>query len=163
MDPSRFQTGGTDRPPDSQTPPTPGAALHEALEGVKEVTAYAAQYAAAKVDRWKLTARSLVIYAILGVVALLVGLVVVIVATSLLVMGLAQAIAAVLGGRMWAGNLIVGGGILLLLGAGTWLGLKMYNRSSRRKTVERYEQRLKHQRQSFGHDARQRTYADTGR
>lgn len=134
----------------------PMVSLGKAAAQVRELRDYAAQYLSAKADGIKVKARKAVVLGVLGLLALIVGAVVLITAASLMVIGLAELIGSALGGRMWAGNLIVGVGILVMLGIGAWWGVRKLFNSSAASTVKRYEQRLKNQRAAHGHDARQR-------
>jgi hypothetical protein len=70
--------------------------------------------------------------------------------------GLAGALAAWMGGREWAGQLLAGAAFLLLIvlaggAAAAWL-----SHSSRRRSMERYAERQRRQRAAFGHDVSQR-------
>ena len=47
--------------------------------------------------------------------------------------------------RAWAGNLIVGLAVLLLVGGGTWFGMSYLTGKSRKFTVKKYELRLTRQ------------------
>jgi hypothetical protein len=135
----------------------PMDAFRAAAEQVGELKAYASQYVAAKLDGVKLSIRRAVLYAALGVVGLIVAIGTVATAAALFVTGLAQAVSALLGGRAWAGNLIIGGGLLLIILGATWFVIQRMFKSSRKATVDRYEQRLQRQRVQHGHDARQRS------
>lgn len=160
MEETRSQPGGPNgKTPASDAPP-PREAWRLVMEEARELPAYAAQYLAAQADRFKLSVRKVVVAIVLGLLALLIGATVVIVSAGLLLIGLSEAIAVMLGGRAWAGDLIVGGGVLLIVGVGSWLGVRSFFNSSRKRTVKRYEDRLKEQRLSHGHDARERSAAE---
>lgn len=137
---------------------TPGESFSAAMKHLAEVQAYARQFVSAKLAGIKLSIRNVVIYAILGVVALLTGGAMVVTAASLIVVGLSQWIGHLLGDRAWAGNLIVGALILgLTVGVAMFAVRKIFN-VSREATVKGYERRLKQQRVTLdGHDARQRS------
>src|SRR5947207_11750664 len=93
---------------DPQEHVAPPEAMRDALGKFAELRAYAQQYFSAKADQWKLTARNIAILAALGVIGLIVAGATMVIALVMLFQGLAGAIAAGLGGRVWAGNLIVG-------------------------------------------------------
>jgi hypothetical protein len=151
-------------PPTAESPPDersdagdlpPPQALREALHRLAELREYVAYYVSARLDRLKLSLRRAGLLAAVAVVGLIVGSTVLVCGAVLLCVGLAQAISAVLGGRAWAGNLIVGISILLLVGGGGWLGLRWLRGSLRKRTVQKYELRQTRQRDAFGRDVEQ--------
>jgi hypothetical protein len=135
---------------------SPGVAFHEAMAQIGELRGYVSHYLSARLDALKLTVRHAVLWIALAALAMLASLAVVVTAIVILCVGLAQMISAALGGRMWAGNLIVGvvliGGIVLCI----WLGVRKLFAASLSRTVERYERKLRRQRVELGHDAQQR-------
>src|SRR5205814_5768981 len=108
---------------------------------------------AARVDLARLKVRQIIIYAALGVVGLIMLTALLATLVVMLCSGLAGWIGAGLGGRFWAGDLIVGGGLIAILAVGTWLVLKRMDKSRLKQAIERYEQRKREQRENFGHDA----------
>jgi len=137
---------------------TPREALSDAATRFAELKAYLAQYVSARADGIKLSIRKVVLLAIMGVLGLIVGGAVLVTAAVIIVTGLAQLIGHLLGDRLWAGNLIVGVGVLGLVALGAWLVVRKMTQSSHKSTVNRYERRLKQQRVTLdGHDARQRS------
>jgi hypothetical protein len=173
MDPGRAQAASSSSPhsdratsagaaattanDESETPPPPADSFRQAMEQVGELKEYASHFLAAKIDGVKLSARKAAIYGALGVIALLAASTMLVTAVVLLLYGLAQAIAALLGGRMWAGNLIVGILVLSVTGVGAWLFVRRIFNASRKATVDRYERRLQRQRVQLGSDAAQRS------
>jgi hypothetical protein len=137
-------------------PPAPEEALGDALRRVGELKAYAAHFVAAKLDALKVTGRNIAVYAVLGVIGVLTAGTLVITAVVLAMRGLAEAIAAALGGRQWAGDLIVGFGFVLLLGLGVWIGMKILFKSLRQGTEKKYESKRRIQQAEFGHDVHDR-------
>ena len=135
---------------------TPTEAFGDAFERVGELKAYATHFVSAKVDALKLTGRNIAIYAALGLVGMFAGAAVVITAVVLALRGLAEAVAALLGGRQWAGNLIVGFALLLILGLGAWMGMNRVFGISRRKLKEKYESKRRQHQAEFGHDVHER-------
>jgi len=143
--------------------PSPMDALHDAAARLRELGSHAQLLLATKLDGLKLTARNLGVYAGLGIIGLLAAGALVVTAVVLVCVGLAQALARAFGdtavGAMWAGNLIVGAAILLLLAVGVMIGLKILSKASKRSLVSKYEQRLHTQRQQYGRDAADRAAA----
>ncbi len=144
--------------PDSPVEP-PTESVRKALSKIAELEAYAREYFAARGDQFKLSVRHAIFQAsalLLALMAITAGLAI---ALVMLFVGLSGAIGAALGGRIWAGNLIVGGGLLLLVAVGTFFGLMTFRNTSRRATVKKYELGQKKQRQRFGRSSRDRSAA----
>jgi hypothetical protein len=143
--------------------PSPMDALHQAKATLTEIGSHAQLLLASKIDALKLTARNIGVYAALGIIGLLAAGALVVTSVVLICVGLAEAIARGLGdsagGAMWAGNLIVGVGLLSLLAGGVVVGLKILSTMSKRSLVRKYEQRLHTQRQQFGRDTADRAAA----
>ncbi len=154
MDPSRIHTCGENGNADA--PDSPAKALSEAVAQIGELKEYASHFVAAKADGIKASLRKAAVYGALGALAAVAGAAAIVTGVVLLLNGLAQAIALLLGGRMWAGNLIVGFLLICAVALGAWLGVRRFFGSSRARTVDRYERRLQQQRANFGHDARER-------
>jgi hypothetical protein len=163
-------------PGPSASPPPPGrdaaadakAALNDIKSTAKstfakvadrlgEIRDYAGYYADTKTDAIKAKVTTLAFYAVLGIVAGVVGLAALATAGVLLVSGIAHALAALFGGRVWLGELVTGLGLLLLLGVGAFVGLKVLTASTKRKLMAKYEQRHQDQRAKFGTDVLQRS------
>ena len=151
------ETGSWKQPPaDGQ----PSAAIKEALRHVGELKEYAGHFVAAKWDGIKLSVRNAGLYAALGVVGLIAFGGLIVTAIVLLCVGLAGAIGAIFNpDRPWAGSLIVGVVILAAVVVGMMIGLKKLASASRKRTVDKYESRLRHQRVEYGHDANERAMA----
>jgi len=148
----------TGRLADDPDAPAPEGTMREALARLRELQAYAQHYLAARVDLVKLSVRNAILWTVIGVIGLCIASTVLLTAAVLLVIGLAQAIAALCGGRMWAGNLIVGGFILIATVVGAWVAIRAVTKSSRTRTVKRYERRLQQERVTLdGADAQQRS------
>src|SRR4051812_39120430 len=124
---------------DPQEHVAPPEAMHDALGKFAELRAYVQQYLSAKVDQLKLTARNIAIFAALGVVGLIVAGATIVIALVLLFQGLAGAIAAGLGGRVWAGDLIVGLVLLGIFVVGAIVGLGIVKKAWFKATVKKYE------------------------
>src|SRR6266550_2834684 len=107
----------------------PTEAVRDAVSKFAELRAYAQQYFSAKADQWRLTARNIAIFAALGVVGLIVAGATIVIALVMLFQGVAGAIAAGLGGRVWAGNLIVGLALLAIFVGGAMVGLAILKKA----------------------------------
>jgi len=138
--------------------PSPAEAFKQAGARLAEVKEYAGYFVAAKVDALKLTLRNLVLYAILGVVGAIIGTTVLVTAAVYLLSGLAGAIGEIFPEpyEWWAGRLIVS---LLVIG-GTVVGVMLLTKSltgsSRKRTIEKYENRKRDERNLHGTDVEQR-------
>lgn len=106
---------------------------------LREAIEQAQLYFKAQAARIQSIVRSTILFAILGIGAVLTAFTIVIVAAVLLCMGVADGIAQLLGGRQWAGDLITGGGILAILLIGSWVGMKTLMNSARRRTIASFE------------------------
>lgn len=131
--------------------------VKSAMASLQEVRAYLGQYVSAKLDGVKASARTLVLYAILGVVGAIIGLTAIVTATVLLMVGLAHAIGKIFDpDAAWLGALLLG---LLLVGAlvgGVLMLIPMMSKRSRAATVQKYEAMARRQQIDFGHSAAQR-------
>src|SRR5947208_14581835 len=93
-------------------------AWRSVVDKLGELGEYAGHYLAAKSDAFKLTMRNVAVMAALGIIGLIAAGGLVVTAVVLLCVGIAHGIAALLGGRMWAGELITGVLLLGLLAGG---------------------------------------------
>jgi len=129
-----------------------GAGREALLSHVTELLAYTAHYWSARVDRVMLSARngamSGLIFGALGVL----GLATAIVCIVLLLQGFAGGLGAALGGNLWGGQLIVGGGVLLLMGVTVLIVLAAMKAKLRRARVEKYETIKRNERARVGRD-----------
>jgi hypothetical protein len=114
---------------------------------------YAARYLAARIDGAKVQVRNLCLALAAGFVGLTSACALLGTACVLLVLGCAQGIGELLGGRMWAGYLIVGLGALTTLAGGGWMGLRLFQRTAMKQTVDRYERQQHEQPKRRGRDA----------
>jgi hypothetical protein len=136
-----------------QDDPQPFDAL---IHDFAEIREYAAHYLAARKDAVAASIRALLAKVILGAIAGAVGLTAIVTAAVLLLIGAAEGLGALFGGYVWAGYLFVG---VLVIGS-SLVAVKYFlgswSRSSRRKTMEKYEHRHDVQRAAFGRDAVER-------
>src|SRR5438876_12442548 len=98
---------------------SPPEAFKAAASRFPEVAAYLGHYFSARADLAKLKLRQIIIYAALGVVGLIALTALIATVVVMLCSGLAGWIAAGLNDRGWAGNLIVGGGLIIVLATAT--------------------------------------------
>ena len=143
-------------PQEDRTATPPIAAL---LSELKDTLSY---LISAKVDRAKASVRQILLYAVLGVAAALIGGTTVIVATVLLLKGLADSISAGVG-KPWAGDLIVG--VVILAGgmAAILVFIRMMSARSRRQTELKYTAWQKRQRAKYGNDVHERAINENSR
>jgi len=132
----------------------PTDAFRDISERIAQLKAYASYYLAAKMDGIKLSARNAGIYAALGVVGLLAGGTIIVMAAALVILGIAHGLGSLFG-HGWLCDLITGIVILGIIAAGVVFGLRAVTNSSRKRTVEKYEQWQHEQRQEFGTDVEQ--------
>jgi len=122
----------------------------------RELWEYARHYVEVRKDSIKAQLRNLAFKAIMGIAAGISALVALSVAVTLILLGLADGIGVLLGGRLWAGELIVGFLVVALAALAVKLFLSRSIRSSRSTTVAKYEHRHEFQRAAFGHDVTDR-------
>jgi hypothetical protein len=138
--------------------PSPADALKDASTRLGELKEYVSLLVAAKVDGVKLTVRKIVFYAILGVVAAVIGVAMLVTAAVYVLSGLAGAIGELFPEpyEWWAGRLIVG----VLVVGGTLVGVLLLTKSltgsSRKRTIDKYENRKRVERNLYGHDVADR-------
>ena len=148
--------GHSDRPVDSEPVNPARRAFHEVPIYLAELKSQAAYLLSAKVDAAKASVRRLVMFAVLGVVGILIAGGLLISAAFLTLSGLAMGLGHLLGGHPWLGNLIVG---LLVIG-GTclvaWMGVKKLTGGWHLQTEQKYERKRNEQRGEFGRDVQQR-------
>ena len=137
----------------------PQEAMRDAVSKFAELRAYAQQYFSAQSDLAKLKARNIAIFAGLGVVGLIVASATLVIALVMTLSGIAGAIAALAGGRMWVGNLVIGLLILGIFVGGAIFGLGLVKKASLKSTMKKYERTQKQQRDTFGRSSRDRTAA----
>jgi len=149
--------------PQVEEPPkdhvAPSDAARDALHKLAELRAYAQQYFSAKADKLKLTARNIAIMTALGIIGLIAAGATLVISLVMLLAGIAGAIGALAGGRMWVGNLVVGLLVLGIFVGGAIVGLGILKKAMMKATVKKYELVQKQQRDSFGRSSRDRTAA----
>lgn len=136
----------------------PEQTLQQAIAQLREIKAYARHFVEAKLDSARLSIRKAVVWTALGLLGAVAGGTILVTAAVLVTVGAAEGVAALLGGRMWAGNLIIGTLILAGVALGAWMMARRIMNSSRQETMERYERKLQRQRIELdGADIQQRS------
>src|SRR5215211_720032 len=134
--------------------PSPAEALRRLQQQVGELQAYLTHFVSAKVDGFILSARQLALWAALGVVGLTA-------AVGLVLVGAADGFAVLFGGRWWLGALVVGGGTLVLLALGIFIGMRILQSRWRQQKVQQYDERQLQQHATFGHSVADRATEET--
>lgn len=137
----------------------PFDAAREIPKLLQELQSHASYFIAVQKEMATARVRNLVLKAVLGVLGLIAGTAVIITAVVLLLIGAANGLGALFGGRNWLGYLAVGVLILGGLAATVGFGMSRIKRSAREQTVSRMEQRKQAQRQQFDHTAVERAGA----
>ena len=132
--------------------PSPPEAVATVGLRLRELIEFGSYYLTAQIDRLKLTAINVAMFAVLGAVVAFVGVAVVLTAGVLLVLGVAGALGALCGGHEWIGQLITAALILGTILIAVLVGFKAVLSSSKKKVVETYEQRKSRQRVDLGTD-----------
>lgn len=118
----------------------------------KEIAEYFRHYITAQRDSLMLRLRTALFVAVVAVTVLIAAIVSIAVATVLVLVGLSDGIAASLGDRAWLGRLIVGVSVLAIAAGSSSLGIVLWLRFSRKRTICDYEYRHLRQRAIFGRD-----------
>jgi hypothetical protein len=134
-------------------------AAKKVLDQVAELREYAAYLAAVKLDALKITLRKLVVYALLGIVAGIAGIVAICLAVTQALYGIADGIGLLLGGHYWAGNLITGALVLGGTALVVVLGVRKFIGGTRDATLQKYEARKAQQKAKFGRDIQQAAHS----
>ena len=147
---------------DHETPRSdqPGYGAPHPLDGlmkhVRELIEYANFYVETRKDSVRASIRGLILKAALGVLAGIIGATVLIVATVYLMSGIAAGLGSLFGERWELGMFTLGALVLVALGVGAFVMMKMMDRKARQRTVKKYEQRQQNQESRFGHSVKQR-------
>ena len=140
--------------------PSPDEALRRLLQQLEELRAYSTHFVSAKVDGFILSVRQLLVWMVLGIVGLIALAAVVVTAIVLFLGGTAGGLGQLFGGRLWLGQLVVGGGLLLLLTLSILIGVRTWQRRARQQKVQQYDERQRQQRAAFGHSVADRATED---
>jgi len=138
---------------DEQIPPDP---LPPIMARLAELREYISHYASVTRDQFKLSLRNLLLYAMLGLLAAIAGTAMLVTASVLLLQGCVHGLEVLLGGRLWAAQLIVGVIVLAAAGVAAWRFAVSFTESTRKSLVQKYDERRQTQRNRFGHDVQER-------
>jgi uncharacterized membrane protein len=138
---------------------SPAAAFRAVGISLREAVEYGAQLLSLQFEQIRLTATRLILFAMLGVIALLVASAIVVTSAVLICVGLAGAVSAALSLPGWVGALIVGVVMVALVFALLIFWVRSQIGAARRQLKNRLAQRSQKQREEFGHDAHE--YAAT--
>ncbi len=141
---------------DGQSNPA-ARAFHALKQDAAEFKEYAAYYVAAKTDAVKQKIRSIILYAALGILALLAGGAVLVTGGVLLVLGIGHGLAELFGGRLWLGELVAGVVVLGAMGLMTMVMIKKMTHGWKAALHKKYDDRKADQRARFGHDVSERS------
>jgi len=136
--------------------PSPAEALHRLQEQMGELQTYLAHFISAKIDSLMLPIRQLGVWAVLGVMGLIVLAGLTVAAIVLLLTGAATGLGLLFNGHLWLGQIVVGGGVLTLLSLSIFIGVRSWQRRSRQQKVQQYDERQLQQRTAFGHSVADR-------
>jgi hypothetical protein len=121
-----------------------------------ELTEYLSCYLSVQSDSIKSSIRSLGIYAALGFVGAIALVAMIAKAMTLVLSGAAAGLGELFGDRLWAGELVTGVAVFLILAITIFIVMRKLTNSSRQKAIDKYEQRRQTERAKFGHDYQQR-------
>jgi uncharacterized membrane protein len=93
------------------------------------------------------------------VVGAIVGVTSLVMCVVLVMLGISNGLSALLGGRVWAGELIAGFGILFIIAAALGIAIGSAKSAAHRKTLEKYEQLRRDQKIAFERSAAERVAA----
>jgi len=148
----------SDRPDEDEavsSSDSPASAFTEVGKRISEIRDYAAYYVAAQLDRVKLSIRNVFFYIALGILGVVVGGAMAVMAIVLICLGFAGLLSRLFG-HVWLGNLVSGAAILGALIVAAYVGLSYATRTSRERMVNAYEQRKRRQRDDHGVDVHER-------
>ncbi|HEX2972362.1 MAG TPA: phage holin family protein [Tepidisphaeraceae bacterium] len=121
---------------------------------INEYREYLSYFLSAKIDGVRFSVRQSLVYAALGVVGLIAGAATIVMGVVLLLLGAARGLGSAFGTRLqWLGDLIIGLVVLSGIALAIYIGVRRMTASSRKKTMEKYEQRQNWERQQFGRSA----------
>lgn len=139
--------------------PAPADAFAALARYLAEARAFLGFYVTAQLDRLKLTARKLAIFAVLGVLAGIAGATAIVVATLFVCLGFAGLIGAITG-YPWIGYLVIG--VLILAGAiaGVVVAGIQLTKMAKQSTFAGYQRRKRQQRETYGTDVHERAHGN---
>jgi hypothetical protein len=147
-------------PPDSAEAPGKPASIADAVAQMRkfwrEFWTYFGFYITVQIDRMLLSVKMLILcLAVGGLVMIGLGAMLVTAAVQIC-MGICELLTVAFGGRVWAGELVTGGIIWILVLGTTYALVSSLIAKSRQATLEKYEQRRAEQRSDLGRDVEQK-------
>lgn len=127
-------------------------ALKLLVQQLRELGEDFSYYVAAKTDSVQLSLRNLPLRILFAALCFVAASGLIVVASTLLLNGIAEGLAALFGDRSWAGKLMTGCLSFAVLGIGVYCTLAKRKKTSRERTGRRYEQRRTRQQAEFGHN-----------
>jgi hypothetical protein len=155
---SRFEPDGNGQSGPGEATEGFKPSVQAAIHSLNESKVYFLHMLSAKADGVKASLRLWVLYAFLGVFGILVAGTVAITATVLLVIGVAGGVAAMMGGRTWLANLLVGAIFIVVVSVGMTFGYPLLTGRLRRATVRKYEAMKRKEKTMFGHTAEEKAH-----
>ena len=143
-----------------ETQPTGPDAAKRALEQLGELREYVGYLVSAKLDSMKLSLRRMLIFAALGVVAGIAGMVAICLAVTQVLYGIGDGLGLLFGEHYWAGHLLTGALVLSTIGITIVVMMRKITAASRESTLRKYEARKAHQKVQFGRDVQAAAHAD---
>jgi membrane protein implicated in regulation of membrane protease activity len=125
--------------------------LQQVMTQLGELREYSAYYLRAQIDRVKVSLRRIALVAALIVLGAFALFAVVFTTFWLLLLGIAQGLGTVFGGRVWLGNISAALLTLLSLSAVVWLIVRRQKSRSYVNRVRQYRARQQQQKARFGH------------
>jgi hypothetical protein len=122
------------------------------FQQVAVIREFALHYVDAQKDSVKATTRRLAIKTILGAAAAIIGVTGLITCTIMVTDALADLVSLAAGNRQWVGQLVVGGGILLVFAMVAAVYVARWTSKARAQTIRKYESRHNAQREQLGTD-----------
>jgi len=149
MDVNESQT----RTASSEQDQSAAAAFHTLLQQYGELVEYGSHFVHAKLDGIKVSIRQTAVWTVLGIMGGIALVAIIVTAIVLLLTGLATGIGLAFGGRLWLGSVVVGLMLLIMLGLGCLVGVRLFFKYSREQKVQYYGERQLQQRAQFGRNA----------
>lgn len=141
----------------------PGPGWRDLLERAPELAEYASYYAAVQADRMRVAAQKTAWRIAMGACLGLVGVAAVATAAILVVVGLAGAVGQLFRDAPWAGQLIVGAVLLLIVAAAFGILRTRAAGRMRKGMLEKYAKRQRQQLAKFGRNVGSTAGADHGK
>lgn len=130
--------------------------LEPLLKRLAELCEFALNYAEARKDKALASARHVAVQVALACIAGVCAVAVLLTSLVLALTGLSQVVGKAMGGYPGVGEIVVGGGTILIVVAVAWLRLAVRKHVAQREAKQKYERRHRSQQSRFGEDVIQR-------